>query len=182
MKQEILEATSQNTTPEKKYKVLNIKHFYNLYLKEKVRHDSSLFSVGTKTKSKRKRFASYDEYCKIIRCYLEVYFYELYFRKIPSYFFLLGIIRITISSPWRAKGKNGKFYGSEGAFGLFWYLRPSEKSYFMVKLKKLTGKHNMIPKIENSFAKQDNKDLLPTFTEERRKALETKTLFRCIQT
>jgi hypothetical protein len=183
MKQETLETTSQNQIQEKNCstRVLGINHFYKLYLKENVHRDNSLFFINEKIKSKKKRVATFKEYKKVVRCYLEIYFYELYFLKIPSYFFLLGLLKVTVSSPWSAKNKKGGYFGSDGALGLFWYLRPSERSYFMVKINKLTGKHNMLPKIEADFKKQHDKELLPTFTEERKKGLKTKTLFRCIQ-
>ena len=67
------------------------------------------------------------------------------------------------------------------AFGLFWTLRPSPKMYFMVKIKKLTGSTNIIPKIERLFNRNQDKDLLPIFTDEQKKSKRNKTLYRCIQ-
>ena len=51
----------------------------------------------------------------------------------------------------------------------------------MVKLKKLTGSTNMLPKIEALFNRNHNKDFLPIFTEEQRKGKKDKTLYKCIQ-
>lgn len=50
----------------------------------------------------------------------------------------------------------------------------------MVKIKKQSGTGNMITKIEAIFKKNNNTDLLPIFTEERRKGKNNKTLYRCI--
>ena len=51
----------------------------------------------------------------------------------------------------------------------------------MVKIKKQSGSTNMITKIESIFKKNNNTDLLPIFTEERKKGKINKTLYRCIQ-
>lgn len=187
MKQEILEAMSQNITKEKNCNllVLNINYFYNLFLKEKKKYSNSLFFTNTKTKIKKRRSPSLLEFKKIVYEYLKTYFFELYINPIKTYFFLGGFMRIVIISSWGRKQKRGysdklEYCRVDKAIGLFWFYRPSLKMHFMVALKKLTGSSNMIPKIEKIFKQNQDKDLLPTFTEELKKGKINKTLYRCI--
>ena len=188
MKQETLETSPQSKTQEQssKLQVLNIPHFYKKYINQKnPKHRPQQFSTDEKIKLIRKRNPTLNEFKIIVKQYLTIYFYELYMNKVPSYFFLGGMMRVCVCHPWvmntfKKKGKT-IISGSSGAFTLFWYLRPSEKINFMVKLVKLTGSSNVIPEIERIFKKHHNKDLLHIFTHERKKAFLNKTLFRCIR-
>ena len=190
MKQETSEVVMQNTIQEKNCKpeeTLNIKYFYNLFIKTKKRYPESYFAIDKKINKKRKRFIALKEYKKIIYSYLKIYFTELYMANIPKYFFLGGKMKIVRYSTWVNKQPKGhskelKFCKADNALGLFWFLRPSKKTLYMVKIKKLTGSTNAIPQIEKRFNQIHNKDLLPIFTEERKKGMKHKTLFKCIQT
>ncbi len=180
---------SQNTTQEKNCNilVLNINYFYNLFLKERNTYPASFFATNKKIKGRVRRTPTLQEYKKIIYEYLKTYFFELYINPIKTYFFLGGFMRIVTISSWINKQKRGysnnlKYCKAYKAFGLFWTLRPSPKMYFMVKIKKLTGSTNIIPKIEETFNRNQDKDLLPIFTNEQKKGKLNKTLYRCIQT
>ena len=171
MKQVIKDLISQKKTQEKKYKTLSIKHFYYLFFKKRSRKYQSV---------------SLSLFKKIIRNYLSVYFHELYLESKPMYFFLGGKMKITLLASWknyqvRGNNKVKEMHESEGAIGLFWYNKPSQRIQYMVKLKKLTGSTNMLPKIEALFNRNHNKDFLPIFTEEQRKGKKEKTLYKCIQ-
>lgn len=178
----------QKQTQEKSsdLEVLTIKYFYNLFLKEKKSYAPSLFSINKKTRKKRKRKVELKEFKKVIYAYLKIYFYELYFLKKPMYFFLGGFMKVVLYHTWTGVQRRGtkqkkEFHESEKAFGLFWYMRPTMKTHYFVKLKKLTGTTNIIPRIEKTFSQTEDKDLLPIFTEERKRAKTNKTLYRCIQ-
>lgn len=188
MKQETVEEIIQKQTREKSsdLEVLNINFFYKLFLKEKKSYDPSLFCIGKKTRKKRKRKVTIKEYRKVIYTYLKIYFYELYLLKKPMYFFFGGFMKIVLYPTWKRLQKRGfnkkeELHESERAFGLFWYMRPTKRYHFMIKLVKLTGKTNMIPKIESVFTRAEDKDLLPIFGEEWERAKQNKTLYRCIQ-
>lgn len=174
MKQETEETTVQNSIPEKKSKeridVLNIGHFYKLFQKEKRRYAISLFSVS---KSRTKKELPIKLYKEIVKEYLKIYFYEFYFFDNSVYFPWGGLLKKVSYPKWRF-GKSG----SDGAIGLFWYLRPSKKMFFMVDILKTTGSTNQIPKIEARFKKNKNQDLLPIFTQERDKCKSNRTLYR----
>jgi hypothetical protein len=179
----------QNITQEKNCKpqVLNISYFYSLFLKEKKSYAPSLFCIGEKTRKKRPRKVTLQEYKKIVYEYLKIYFFELYINSSKMYFPLGGLMKIVTYSSWIRKQKRGnskikEYCKADKAIGLFWYSRPSRKMFWLVNIKKLTGKTNMIPKIEKIFNQNQDKDLLPIFTEERKKGKLNKTLYRCIQT
>ena len=189
MKPEISEAILPNITQEKNYdlEVINIPYFYKLFLKEKKRYTPSLFCIGTTIRKKRPRFPTLQEFKKVVYEYLKIYFFELYMNKIPMYFCLGGFMKIVTYLPWVTKQSRSNLKvkvqcGSQGAFGLFWYYRPTTKMFHMVKIKKQAGSGNMITKIEQIFRDNHNKDLLPIFTDERKKGKKNKTLYRCIPT
>lgn len=180
---------SQNTTQEKNSKLLtlNINYFYSLFLKNRKAYPAAYFATNRKIKGRVRRLPTLIEYKKIIYEYLKTYFFELYINRIKTYFFLGGVMKIVTISSWVNKQKRGysnekKYCKVNKAFGLFWTLRPSPKMYFMVKIKKLTGSTNIIPKIERLFNRNQDKDLLPIFTDEQKKGKRNKTLYRCIQT
>lgn len=185
MKQEISEKTVQVITPEKKPKpqVLNIDYFYKLYEKEKKKYPPSFFCVNKPTKLIRKKSVPLRLYKKIILQYLKIYFFDFYITTKYIYFPLGGFLKKVLYAKWVGtfqRGITGETNsGSEGAIGLFWYMRASMKMAFMVKIKKLTGSSNRIPKIEAIFEQRLDKDLLPTFTTEIRKAQTNKTLYVC---
>lgn len=187
MKQEICKKMIQTSTKEKRsdLDVLNISDFYSMHLKEKKKFSEKMFFTDKNIKKKKERFVTLQEFKKIITTYLGIYFMELYFMKIPKYFFLGGMMKIVKYPTWMNKQSRGsspdkKFIIAEEALGLFWYRRPSQKSFYMVVLKKLTGKFNALPAIEVKFKKNNNKDLLPIFEHEHLRAQRNKSLYTCI--
>jgi len=107
-------------------------------------------------------------------------------RKKSIYFPLGGFMKKVRYPKWvrfMAKGSSDKrISGGSNAIGLFWYLRGSQKMHYMVTLKKLTGSSNRIPEIEKVYNSNFNKDLLPIFSEELKKAKTNKTLYLCTLT
>lgn len=188
MKQEISKNQDQsNQTKKSDLEILNIDYFFKLFLKEKKRYAPSLFSINKPVKKIRPRKITLKEYVLIVSTYLKIYFNELYLNRKTMYFFLGGFMKVVTSYNWTKMQRRG--YHKEKTLHivdkpliLFWYMRPSTKMFYMVKLKKLTGKRNAIPKIEKVFLNNFNKDLLPIFTEEQKKGRINKTLYRCIRT
>lgn len=174
----------RNQTPSRKtsnLEVYNIRAFYNDFQEKKRRYAPSLFCVGQKKKGKKQE-VSLIIYKKIIKEFLTVYFTDLYMNNKSIYFFLGGFIKKVAYQKWTRFMKRGtqdkQIVGSDGkAIGLFWYHRPSQKMYYMVKLKKLTGTTNVLPQIERMYENHYNKDLLPIFDQEKKRAKETKTLY-----
>ena len=173
MKHQTQDSTSQISTQEKNSKeVLSIKHFYDIF---------------NEKRSPKKPRVSFRDFKNIVFSYLKTYFYELYLNNKPMYFFFGGNMKLVAYLPWsdmqkRSNTNKPVLHRIGRSIGLFWYNRPSERLYYMVKIKKLTGSTNILPKIEAMFNNNNDKDLLPIFTEEQKKGKIDKTLYRCIQT
>jgi len=166
--------------------VINIGALYEKFEHEKRRYAPSLFCVGEKTKRKRPKPVSLSLYKKIVLEYLKLYFWDFYMKPFPIYFPLGGFMKKVTYPKWvrfMAKGKSEKrISGGNNALGLFWFVRPSMKMYYLVSIKKLTGSSNRIPDIEKVYVNNFNKDLLPIFNQELRKAKDNKTLYLCTLT
>jgi len=166
--------------------VINIDFFYKIFAKQKRRYHPSLFCIGTKVKRQRKKIVTLQLFKKIVKEYLKVYFYDFYMNDLPIYFPLGGLMKKVIYPKWvryMAKGKSEKrISGGNNSIGFFWFMRASQKMNYLVNIKKLTGTTNQIPKIENLYTSQKNKDLLPIFKQELKKAKSNKTLYLCTLT
>jgi len=166
-----------------KIEVLSVKYFFDMFQLEKRRYPPSLFCLGEKTRKKKPQPVPLSLYKKIILEYFKVYFYDFYMNESPIYFFLGGFLKKVIYKKWArkmAKGKaEKKFSRSDGAIGLYWYMRASQKMFYMVKIKKLTGSSNRLPEIENLYKDNFNKDLLPIFSSEFKRGKLNKTLYIC---
>lgn len=188
MKQETLDITSQSKTQEKNcsLEVLSIDFFYKKFAREKRRYAPSLFCVNEVTRKKRPQQVSFSLYKKIVSEYLRIYFFYFFFSEKPVYFPLGGFLKKVACQSWMRKMKRGngpeQICGGNKPVGLFWFLRPSAKMWYMVGIKKLTGKHNRLPKLEKTYRQNFDKDLLPIFTEEAKRARTNKTLFICTLT
>jgi hypothetical protein len=166
--------------------VLKIDHFYKKFELEKRKYKPSLFCVGSKTKRKRLQKVDFATYKKIVKEFLKMYFFEFYTSSDSIYFPLGGMLKKVVYDKWvhfMSKGKSEKrISGGDKAIGLFWYMRPGQKMYYMVKLTKLTGSSNQLPKIERFYNQNYDKDLLPIFMPELKKAKKNKTLYLCTLT
>ena len=169
--------------------VLGIDYFYEKFRREKRRYDPSLFCVGTKTKKKRKQEVPLSLFKKIILEYLKMYFWDVYMSpdNRSVYFPLGGFLKKVLYPKWvrrqqRSTSDRMDSGSPTGAIGLMWYLRPSPKMHYMVWLKKQAGSTNRITALEKIYCDNFNKDLLPIFKLELRKAIKSKTLHLCIPT
>ena len=152
---------------------------------------NSLFCVksNSKKKIKGKSRISFSIYKKIVFTYFKIYFNEFYFEKNAIYFPFGGYLKKIKYRTWKqfqqlqSDPTKKVLKSSEEAIGFFWYMRPSEKMYVKVKLKKLTGTTNQIPMIERNYVKVFGKDLIPTFIQEYNSKRKHKLLYhrRCIQ-
>lgn len=166
-----------------KTEVFSVDYFYKLFTREKRRYPPSFFCTDKKTKLIRPKSVDKKLFKKIILEYFKMYFFEVYMKQSAIYFPLGGFMKKVKYSKWNAwmpKGKAGKKLNqSDGAIGLFWYQRASKKMAYMVMLKKLTGSSNRIPKIEEIYKTNFNKDLLPIFEQEIKKQYAQKNLYLC---
>lgn len=159
---------------------VGIGYFFDIFDKQKRRYPPSFFCVSNPSKLIRKKPVKSLLYRKIVLEYLKFYFYDFYMKKESVYFPLGGFVKKIIYPKWRNKKQPGK--GSDGSIGLFWYQRPSSRMFYMVKLKKLTGSSNRLPKMEQQFKNIINKDLIPIFKPEFNRKKENKSLYLCTLT
>jgi hypothetical protein len=165
---------------------IGVDHFFDMFSKEKRRYPPSFFCISKPSKLKRKKPIDHILYRKIILEYLKLYFFDFYLKKGALYFPLGGFLKKVLYPKWsrfQARGSSKKqISGTEGSIGLFWYMRPSSRMYYMVKIKKLTGSSNRLPKLESRFKNIINKDLIPIFKPELSRKKENKTLYICTLT
>lgn len=176
----------QNSTTQKSIKeeVLSVKHFFKLYEKEKRKYPSFLFCLNGSIKAKKRKSVDFNLFKKIVKNYLTVYFYNFYMSKGSRYFPLGGFMKKVLYDQWREpddfrRRPDGTRMGSDGSIGLFWYMRPTRKIYYMTKLIKMAGSTSSLMKIENIYKNNNDKDLLPNFVSEIKKAQNNKTLVKC---
>lgn len=166
---------------QEKREVYNVSFFYNLYIKKAKKYPPIFFE---KTKKKRRKHVPFSLFKKIIKTYLTIYFEDFYKTNGSIYFPLGGFMKKVAYKKWARYMKRGssnkkELVGSNGSVGFFWYLRPSPRFMFLLKIKKLTGSTNRLPVIERKYKNRYNKDLLPIFEDEFKKALNNKTLYIC---
>lgn len=188
MKSQTQEKTQLDIRPEKKHKeleVLNISYFYKKFINENTKFKRSRFCVLEKKQRDKKVVIPFSIYKTIIKEYFKIYFNEFYFLNNSVYFPFGGFLKKVLYGKWRANQikpntnrKKTTFRMIDNAIGLFWYKRPSVKMFYMVKLVKLTGSSNQLPKIEKEFLKNNDKDLIPIFTKEYKEAKDKQILYR----
>ena len=142
--------------------------FYNNFNKKRINKFDSL------GKKKADKAITYTTYCKIIKRFLLIYFYEVFFINKSLFFFLGGrLVRCKISS-----FRIGKGIMINKTISVFWYMMPdiSMIGSFSVVLQK--GSTNVIPKLRREFCKTNDIDLLPLKMDLKKKVIESKTLFR----
>ena len=109
--------------------------------------------------------------------YFKVYFYELFFFKKMSYFFLGGRMALCkIDSKLRTK--NGEKYWSKIAPGIFWYYMPCERFMLSVKIAKLMGSTNRFPKLQKLWLETNDPALLPGAHDLKRHHMINNTYYR----
>ena len=101
-------------------------------------------------------------YKKVIACFFDIYFSELYFLRKPKYFFLSGMIR-------KAKGRKFYSYKTEKVqrhygINLIWYNRPSLSWFANVKMMKTTSTLSVLQSIEQAWRKKNDVELLPSLS------------------
>ena len=162
----------------KKTEVINIDYFFAKFEKEKRRYPPSFFCTDKEVKAKRTQFVDFRLYKKIVLEYFKMYFFDFYMTQKAIYFPLGGFMKkVRFDSGVKSQRKKKAY--SDGAIGFFWYQRPSKKMAYMVLIKKLTGSSNRIPKIEELYKSNFNKDLLPIFDREIKKQYANKNMYIC---
>ncbi len=125
-------------------------------------------------KKSTERKLSYGLYCKIIKRFLLIYFYEVFFLDKPLFFILGGkIVRCRIS-PFIDNGKRS----IKKTISIFWYLKPyyCHKDLFLIQLQ--TGKRNTIPKLRREFLESNDVGLLPLKKDMIKEYSERKILYK----
>lgn len=131
------------------------KYFYDNYPNK---NNFSKKQLGI-SNHKRKEVMSFLLYKKIIITYLDVYFKDLYFSKLKSYFFLTGSLTLLISPPAFHKHL-GKM--KPESITLYWAERPNYLFNSMVKFNKLSGSTNRFPKLDKLFFNIFDRDKIKT--------------------
>lgn len=120
----------------------------------------------SKKKSKKKSQISLILFKKIIRTYLDIYMNELFFgvRK-ELYFFLGGKVKLVSNPPMLYKTE--KTTTISGYYiSLFWFERPFESFWKVIKLRKGKGTNNRITKMEHQLKTLKDITLLPLLSKE----------------
>ena len=121
-------------------KVYSLAYFYEKYNKK-----YPLTMHGAKKGIMPKKI-TFELYKKIFFEYQDIYFKELYFKQNSSYFLYTGSLELVSYSPRVIKAGVTKILGC--TIGFFWGIRPSVLFYDFVRIIRLTGSSNHIPKIE----------------------------------
>lgn len=120
------------------------KHYHRKYLPE---------LIGRRGKNERK--IDKDLYKRIFMEYWDVYFKEIYFKNENSYFLYTGVMeKISFAECCLKKTDtegNVWYEHRPDALGFAWYERPSLLFHWGVKILKLSGSSNRMPKIEKLF-------------------------------
>lgn len=162
------------TPTELKYEKVYIKDIYQSF---KGSYFPNQFDTKKPTRGRSKLPVPLQVYKKIIYKYMEVYFNEVYFGNVPQmYFFLSGKMQLARTSPKRSN--NLKSFVTDFTINLFWSQRPHYSLWGCVKLKKLGGSSNIIPKLDKRFALIHDLLLLPKLSQLVTDARTKKTLFR----
>ncbi len=149
---------------------LVLKDFYDKYRKRKRSYDSSFLPY------KDGRIKKVDEklHKKIVKQYQISWFRDFLKTKGTVYFFLGGLAKKVVYKtrflPYKKIRKN--------KIGIFWYKRPSIRSFFLVTIKKTRGTKVKVTDMENNYVKYNNIDYIPKFEDEIRDKKKKKNLFR----
>lgn len=131
-----------------RYEKFNINDCYEDY-----KSNSNHFSLSIK------------DYKKIIKAYLTIYTYELFFLNFPMYFFFGGkIIKNNIPSKVvfsNLKKENNKLISLNSSVGFFWFDRPLQKMDEF-DFKKIRGSTGSLQKIQKEWLNENDPSSLPT--------------------
>lgn len=161
------------------YDKISVSYFYKLYEKKNIRHRVNTYDKESNRNGRR--IIPAILFRKIIYTYLKLFFFEFYSMNAPSYFPWGGYIKkVASNKAVRDTNRNGnkKRIVKNRTISWFWFLRPNMRMGYMIKLTKMTGSTNIIPKIEAWYRTNFDIDKLPTFNEERIKKKRNKTIIK----
>lgn len=145
------------------------RYFYDNYLNKK---NFSKKQLGI-SNHKGKEVMPFQLYKKIIITYFDIYFKDLYFSKLKSYFFLTGSLTVLISPP--AFHKHLGRMKPE-SITLYWGERPNFLFNSMVKFSKLAGSTNRFPKLDKLFFNIFDRDKVRT-AKDNKKSSKNKNIY-----
>lgn len=130
--------------------VFKSRDFYNDFNNRK----NSFRSLGRKKEQKK---VSYTLYQKIIKRFLLIYFYEVFFIDKPFFFFLGGKVRRCRISQFFTK-QNTLIKPS---ISFLWFLRPHYRFTSMIRVDIQKGSTAVMPQIRKKFMENNDVCLLP---------------------
>ena len=130
--------------------VFKSRDFYNDFNNRK----NSFRSLGKKKEQKK---VSYTLYQKIIKRFLLIYFYEVFFIDKPFFFFLGGKVRRCRISQFFTK-QNTLIKPS---ISFLWFLRPHYRFTSMIRVDIQKGSTAVVPQIRKKFMENNDVCLLP---------------------
>lgn len=108
------------------------------------------------------------EYRTIIKTFLTIYCYEIFFLKYPIYFLFGGkIVKNKIPAKVirsKLKSQNNELISLKESVGFYWYDRPFKK-FEEFTFKKLSGKTSKLQEIQKEWLKENDVSFLPTLHE-----------------
>ncbi len=130
--------------------VFKSRDFYNDFNNRK----NCFRSLGRKKEQKK---VSYTLYQKIIKRFLLIYFYEVFFIDKPFFFFLGGKVR---------RCRISQFFTKENtlikpSISFLWFLRPHVRFTSIVRVDIQKGSTAVMPKIRKKFMENNDVCLLP---------------------
>ncbi len=130
--------------------VYNIAYFYGKFL-QKYRYLDSL--EGKRKKDKK---LTYRQYRLIVKTYLKIYFYEVFYIDRPLYFCLTGkLMRVRTTA---FTMNNTKLSPS---ITVIWYLKYLQTLDYLCTIKLMNGSTSLIAKIRKQWKNENDLGMLP---------------------
>lgn len=117
---------------------------------------------------------SYTLYCKIIKRFLLIYFYEVFFLDKPLFFLLGGKLK---------KCRISKFFTKRNVLinetvSFVWFMIPFNSLFARLRIDIQKGSSNIMPKLRKEFCQTNDVGLLPLKKELQKEFIERKIMFR----
>ena len=160
------DTTTTKMSENKNRLVFKSRDFYNDFNSSK----NNFRSLGRK---KEQRKVSYTLYQKIIKRFLLIYFYEVFFVDKPFFFFLGGKVK---------RCRISQFFTKQNtlikpAVSFLWFLRPHVRFVAMVRVDIQKGSTAVMPKIRKEFMEKNDVGLLPLKNNLRKQYIENNLMY-----
>lgn len=149
--------------------VYNIAYFYGKFIKENKYIDSL---AG---KRKKDRILTLKQYKLIIKTYLKIYFYEVFYIDRPLYFCLSGRLTRVRVTPFTIFRNNIKL---KAAITIVWYLKYLKSMDSHCTIKLMNGSSSAVSKIRQQWAKENDLGLLPMIIVKRKELINNNLMYQ----